>query len=58
MKEIDSTINFMMERIARINHDINIEEGEEIELRGKKKLSYLEIWQRNQKAYREFKEAR
>jgi hypothetical protein len=58
MKEIDSTISFMMERITRINHEIDIEEGEEIELRGKKKLSYLEIWQRNQKAFREFKASR
>ena len=58
MKEIDSTISFMMERITRINHDIDIEEGEEIELKGKKKLSYIEIWQRNQKTYREFKASR
>jgi len=58
MKEIDSTITFMMERIRTINHEIDIEEGEEIELKGKKKLSYLEIWQRNQKAYREYKASR
>jgi len=58
MKEIDSTITFMMERIRTINHEIDIEEGEEIELKGKKKLSYLEIWQRNQKTYREYKASR
>lgn len=58
MKEIDSTISFMMDRIARINHEIDIEEGEEIELKGKKKLSYIEIWQKNQKTYREFKASR
>lgn len=55
MKEIDSTISFMMDRISNINHDLDIEEGEEIELKGKKKLSYLEQWQRNQKLYHEYK---
>lgn len=57
MKEIDSTISFMQDRISSINHELDIEEGEEIELRGKKKLSYIEIWQRNQKNYREYKKS-
>ena len=55
MKEIDSTISFMMDRISNINHELDIEDGEEIELKGKKKMSYLEIWQRNQKIYHEYK---
>lgn len=55
MKEIDSTIGFMMDRISTINHELDIEDGEEIELKGKKKMSYLEIWQRNQKLYHEYK---
>jgi hypothetical protein len=55
MKEIDSTISFMMDRISTINHELDIEDGEEIELKGKKKMSYLEIWQRNQKLYHEYK---
>jgi hypothetical protein len=55
MKEIDSTISFMMDRISNINHELDIEDGEEIELKGKKKMSYLEIWQRNQKMYHEYK---
>jgi len=54
MKEIDQSISFMQDRITSINHELDIEEGEEIELKGQKKLSYVEIWQKNQKAYREY----
>lgn len=55
MKEIDSAMSFMIDRINSINHELDIEEGEEIELKGKKKLSYIEMWQRNQRNYREYK---
>lgn len=55
LKELDSTISFLTDRIKSIEHELDIEEDEEIELKGKKKLSYLEIWQRNQKDYKEFK---
>jgi len=55
LKELDSTMSFLMERIKTIEHELDIEEDEEIELKGKKKLSYLEIWQRNQKDYNEYK---
>jgi len=57
LKELDSTMTFLMERIKTIEHELDIEEDEEIELKGKKKLSYLELWQRNQKDYREFKQS-
>lgn len=54
MKEIDSTISFMQDRIISINHELDIEEEEEVELKGQKKLSYVELWQRNQREYREY----
>lgn len=57
LKEIDQTITFMTDRITKINHELDIEEEEEIELKGKKKLSYLEQWQRNQKNFREYKQS-
>jgi len=57
LKELDSTMTFLMDRIKSIEHELDIEEDEEIELKGKKKLSYLEIWQRNQKDYKEYKES-
>lgn len=58
MKEIDQSISFMQDRIASINHELDIEEGDEIELKGQKKLSYIEIWQKNQKNYKEYKSNR
>jgi predicted nucleic acid-binding Zn-ribbon protein len=57
LKELDSTMSFLMDRIKTIEHELDIEESEEIELKGKKKLSYLEQWQRNQKDYREYKQS-
>lgn len=57
LKELDQTISFLSDRIKSIEHELDIEEDEEIELKGKKKLSYIEIWQRNQKDYREFKQS-
>lgn len=57
MKEIDSTISFLQDRVATIEHDLDIEESEEIQLKGQKKLSYIEVWQRKQKEYREYKKS-
>lgn len=55
MKEIDTSIGFMTERISKINKELDIDESEEIEVKGKKRLSYIEIWQRNQREYGEYK---
>jgi len=57
MKEIDSTITFLQDRIASINRDLDIEESDSIELRGKKALSYIEKWQRKQREFREYQES-
>lgn len=54
MKEIDSTITFMTDRLTTIEHDLDIEEGDDIKLKGKKVLSYLEVWQRRQREYNEY----
>lgn len=54
MKEIDSTITFMQDRLTSIEHDLDIEEGDNVELKGKKVLSYLEKWQRRQREYAEY----
>ena len=55
MKEIDQTITFMQNRVTSIQHELDIEEGERLELQGNRKLSYIEIWQRRQKEYAEYK---
>jgi hypothetical protein len=57
MKEIDQTITFMQDRVASIEHQLDIEEGEEIEIKGGKVLSYLEKWQRSQREYNKFKKS-
>lgn len=57
MKELDSAIQFLEERIAKIDISLEADDLNEIELKGQKKLSYLEIWQLRQKEYRKFKEA-
>jgi len=38
MKEIDSTINFMQDRVSSMQHELDIEEGDNIQLKGQKKL--------------------
>lgn len=57
MKEIDSTITFMTDRLTTIEHDLDIEEGDDIKLKGKKVLSYLEVWQRRQREYAEYQKS-
>lgn len=57
MNEIDKTITFMQDRVESMQHQLNIEESEEVVLKGNKKLSYIEIWQKRQKAFREFQES-
>jgi len=54
MIEIDKTISFMQDRITSINHELDVEEGEEVELKGQKKLSYIEIWQGRQRKFAEY----
>lgn len=57
MKEIDSTITFLQDRVTAIEHDLDIEEGDNVELKGQKKLSYLEEWQRRQREYAEYQKS-
>ena len=57
MKDIDNNITFLQDRIVSINHDLDVEEGENIEIKGKKSLSYIEQWQRNQREWRKYQES-
>ena len=57
LKEIDMQITFLQDRVVIISHDLDIEESESIELKGKKSLSYLEVWQRNQREWRKYQES-
>ncbi len=58
LKEIDQGITFLTGRIDTIQHELDVEEQtEDIKLKGGRKLSKLEKWQRNQKAHREFKDS-
>lgn len=56
MKEVDASISFLEERIAKIEKDLNMEEEQAIMLRGNKELSFIEKWQRRQKDYKLFKD--
>lgn len=58
MKEIDQTISFMQDRVENMQRQLDIEESENIDLKGGKKLSYIEIWQRKQQEYKEFQQMR
>jgi hypothetical protein len=53
--QLDKSITILENRIQSIEHDLNLEETENITLKAGRKLSYIEIWQRNQKAYDEYK---
>jgi len=57
LKEIDMQITFLQDRVVIISHDLDIEENESIELKGKKSLSYIEVWQRNQREWRKYQES-
>ncbi len=58
MKEIDSTISFLQTRIDSIDKSLYTEEINNIVLKGKRELSYIEEWQRKQRDYNEFKNSR
>lgn len=55
IQNIDKSITFLEKRIASLEADISASEKEEIELKGGKRLSMIETWQRNQMRYSEYK---
>jgi len=55
IQNIDKSISFLESRIASIERDLDIEEQESIELKANRKLSMIEIWQRNQRKQAEYK---
>ena len=57
VKEQEAAISFLVQRITDIEYSLDMEEKEEFELRGKKALSQVEIWQRNQRKLKEYKES-
>jgi hypothetical protein len=56
MKELDQAIQYIEDRIEKIETSLSTDDITEMELKGQKKLSFLEIWQRRQKEYKKFKE--
>jgi len=54
MKELDSMIQYLEERITTIESSLESDDLAEIELRGQRKLSYMEIWQKRQAEFRKF----
>jgi hypothetical protein len=56
LKEIDSAIQFLEDRIEKINTSLESDDISSVELKGQKQLSYLEVWQRRQREYNKFKE--
>lgn len=56
MKEIDQSIQYIEERIDKLETSLERDDLKEMELKGQKKLSYIEIWQKRQQEYRKFKQ--
>lgn len=56
IEQVDKSISFLEKRIASIERDLDIEEQEHIELKAGRELSMIEIWQRNQKRFEEYKD--
>lgn len=54
LQGIDKSITFLEKRIDAIEMDLDMQEKESIELKAGRKLSMLEIWQRNQKKHEEY----
>jgi predicted nucleic acid-binding Zn-ribbon protein len=54
MKDLDSSVQFLEARIASIENDVNRSDQQNLELKGQKKLSFLEMYQRNQNEFKEF----
>ena len=57
IKDIDQSISFLQKRIDDIEKDIEAQEDLELTIKGKKKLSFIEIWQRNMQKHKEFLES-
>lgn len=57
VREIDKSITFYQDRISSMERDLDIEETDKVEIKGGKKLSYLEMWQRNQKNFIEYQKS-
>lgn len=58
LKELDQAITFLQDRVTSIQHELDIEEQSyNIDLKGGRKLSQLEKWQRHQKEHREYKQS-
>jgi hypothetical protein len=56
MKELDQALQYIEERIDKIDTSLTVDDINEMELKGQKKLSHLEVWQRRQKEFRKFRE--
>ena len=54
MVDLDKSISFIESRIESISKSIENTEDQELQIKGKAKLSMVEVWQRNQKAQKEF----
>lgn len=57
VKELEQTITYLNQRISDMEHSLDIEEKEEIEIKGKKALSQVEIWQRRMRSHKEYKDS-
>ena len=55
IKEINNTVEYLQDRIIKMEHDLDIDEKDDIKLEGKKTLSYIEVWQRKQMDHKEYK---
>ena len=58
IKELDNAITYLQQRVQSIEHDLDIEEKDDnLQLKGGRKLSYLELWQRKMRAHKEYQES-
>lgn len=54
IKDIDRSIQFLEDRVENMQKNVRLDEEKEIQIKGKKSLSFIEKWQKNQQQYKEF----
>jgi len=54
MKELDTTIQYLEDRINSMEVSLKADESVNLRLKGDRQLSYIEIWQQRQKEFRKY----
>jgi hypothetical protein len=54
MKELDQSIQYLEERIEAIDKSLEADDVANLQLKGNRQLSYIEMWQQRQKEFRKY----